>query len=53
MATSTTIFARGSLTSTREDVSAVRYSPYFTRLRVEYNDVVSILKKVYAKSEVR
>lgn len=45
MATSITIFARESLTSTREDVSAVRYSAYFTRLRVEYNDVVSRLKK--------
>jgi hypothetical protein len=53
MATSITIFARESLTSTREDASAVRYSAYFTRLRIEYNEVVSRLKKVYAKSEVR
>jgi hypothetical protein len=50
MATSITILARESLTSTREDVSAVRYSAYFTGLRVEYSDVVARLKKVYAKS---
>ena len=53
LATSITVFARESLTSNREDVSVVRYSAYFTRLRIEYNDVVSRLKKVYAKSEVR
>jgi hypothetical protein len=52
MATPITIFARESLTSNREDGSAVRYSTYFTRLRIEYNDAVSRLKKVYAKSEV-
>jgi len=53
MATSITIFAHESLISTREDGSAVRYSAYFTRLRVEYNDVVARLKKLYAKSEIR
>jgi hypothetical protein len=52
MATSITMLARESLTSTREDVSAVRNSAYFTGLPVEYIDVVSRLKKVYAKSEV-
>jgi hypothetical protein len=52
MATSITILAREPLTSTRKDVSAVRYSAYFTRLRVAYNDLVSRLMKVYAKSEV-
>ena len=53
VAISITIFARESLTSTREDGSAVRYSAYFPRPRVEYNEVISRLKKVYAKSEIQ
>jgi hypothetical protein len=52
VAISITIFARESLTSSREDGSAVRYSAYFTQPRVEYNEVISRLKKVYAKSEI-